>query len=429
MSGSDSDRMAVRRRRLIVELGDEGVELIEEILTRDADLESPPDGTLSTAEAAEVEELLLDELTYARNPPVHEGRRPSYGAIVVSGADIDPDIANDLRMLEPAGDSPVEDLRELANGITTFVVRSDAEHGLAVIDRGDELSLMRLCNEHNCWVVQRHPSGTVKIFGRERLHIFENDAWLTRPYAHTRWMQLMHGTATSGLVGSRILDFCLHVLSARHIGATIVWMTGDPDEGLDAHLARSMRPTGVELNITETDHTEALASLLASVDGACILDHDGKIVGLEAFLKSGDDAERHVSHAGGTRHNSAARFSFDVAEAVVFVVSADGPVTVFSDGADLLRLDAIDPSAARVETIMPEIYEQVSRTVKHVVCPTCGKRIICEREFVEGWTAGDSADCPVCGHESIDSAECFHITTRVAKPWEGEDVGATWGFP
>ena len=47
---------------------------------------------------------------------------------------------------------------------------------------------MNLAEELRCDVVQRHPTGAVRVFGRERLLVYENDEWLTKAYAHTRWM-------------------------------------------------------------------------------------------------------------------------------------------------------------------------------------------------------------------------------------------------
>ncbi|MBI5088504.1 MAG: DNA integrity scanning protein DisA nucleotide-binding domain protein [Actinobacteria bacterium] len=41
----------------------------------------------------------------------------------------------------------------------------------------------------------------------------------------------------------------------------------------------------------------------------------------------------------GTRHASARRFSFDEPDTVVFVVSEDGPLTVYSSGEPIARLD------------------------------------------------------------------------------------------
>ena len=49
----------------------------------------------------------------------------------------------------------------------------------------------------------------------------------------------------------------------------------------------------------------------------------------------------------GTRHTSAARHTFDCPDVLAFVVSADGPVTVFSDGQRIADLKLRDPFAAK----------------------------------------------------------------------------------
>jgi hypothetical protein len=46
---------------------------------------------------------------------------------------------------------------------------------------------------------------------------------------------------------------------------------------------------------------------------------------------------------GGTRHTSAARHTYDCPDVLAFVVSIDGPVTVFSDGLRIAQLRATTP--------------------------------------------------------------------------------------
>jgi len=43
------------------------------------------------------------------------------------------------------------------------------------------------------------------------------------------------------------------------------------------------------------------------------------------------EASKRLEARAGTRHTSAQRFSYDFAKGIIFVVSSDGPVTVFSD--------------------------------------------------------------------------------------------------
>src|SRR4051812_31057363 len=88
-----ADRAERRRARLVQELSDEGVELIDPVALHDDD-----DKGLSVGDASELEEVLLDELAYARHSPVHEQRRSSYGCIVFPGTDFPYDVPDDVEL-------------------------------------------------------------------------------------------------------------------------------------------------------------------------------------------------------------------------------------------------------------------------------------------------------------------------------------------
>lgn len=368
---------------------------------------------------------------YARRPPVHEGRLPSYGSLVFAGTDIPSALGDQFNVLELTDDDHVG-ARELANGLTTFLVRtSQGSSALVTLERGDELALVRLATDLHCWVVQRHPNGMIRIFGRERLLLFQNDRWSAKPYGHTRWLQLAHVTGIpSGeglLVGAALLDLCLHLLSARHIGATFVWMPSDEDPN-PQHIAKAARHLAAPLKVTDPDHIQALSTVLASVDGACLVDSSGGVRGVEAFLSPSKDAERLIKPAGGTRHTSAARFSFDEDRAVVFVVSADGPVTVFSDGMDVLRLDQEGAYDRVLAYVREERQGDLRFNLSRRACPACQKSIILEVAHVDGGETAVRVDCPVCG-EALESLPGISVRTRVAKPWEGESATVSWGMP
>ena len=58
-------------------------------------------------------------------------------------------------------------------------------------------------------------------------------------------------------------------------------------------------------------------------------------------LRSSLESELAVPQKGGMRHRSAARFTWDHHHTIAFVVSEDGPVTVFREGR---RLKICDPN-------------------------------------------------------------------------------------
>jgi DNA integrity scanning protein DisA with diadenylate cyclase activity len=350
---------------------------------------------------------------------VHEGRRSTYGSLVFEGADL-PEESEVIQFVDVPDH---EAARELADGLRTFVLRTaEGDSALAYADGTTEARLKTLAVELECDIVQRHPTGAVRVFGRERLLIFENDNWSSKPYAHTRWMAVhsLAGIRTHADVMFELLDFALHVLSPRNVGATFVLMLDGTASNLSG-FSRVPRALGAKLNILSPSPNDALATVLATVDGACVIEADGTVYGIEAMFSVSLNATKLISVAGaGARHNSAARFSFDHPETLVVVVSADGPVTVFSDGRSLLQLNPASTWMSVTEEYAPHLTHATRESVKVEACPQCKKRIQITIAYIdaESWNDETACACPVCGFEPLYSAECFSIRGEVLKPWQ-----------
>src|SRR5207244_9092140 len=67
-------------------------------------------------------------------------------------------------------------------------------------------------------------------------------------------------------------------------------------------------------------------------DGAFVVERDGRLLAVNVILRPTRASEQAVPATKGTRHTSAARHTYDCPDVLAFVVSTDGPVTVFSDG-------------------------------------------------------------------------------------------------
>jgi DNA integrity scanning protein DisA with diadenylate cyclase activity len=75
-------------------------------------------------------------------------------------------------------------------------------------------------------------------------------------------------------------------------------------------------------------------------DGALLVGRDGQLLAVNVIMRPTRESEQAVPVTKGTRHTSAARHTYDCPDMLAFVVSTDGPVTVFCDGqriADLKR--------------------------------------------------------------------------------------------
>ncbi len=306
-----------RLRRLAEELADEGVDFVLDGLR----------------------DVLLEELDYAMRPPVHERRIPSYGSIVGAVTPLESwttptQLTAERRPTMEFGDAQV---RRFADGISSFAVRfGGGVDELVVFDRsaGSERDLVILAAATGGAVVQRHPSGVVRVVGsfgvvRHDLVGWHHEAPLKR------WLDNVPGCrgGDGPTVLARLLDFAVHDLGARGIGALLVLHpTGDLPVAHEQRL-----PIPPALRIDRPFDLAPLRHALAQTDGATVFDRHGVLRQMGVRLVPTPAAELSVRPLGGTRHTSARRYSHDDPTAVLVVVSEDGPVTVLREGEPIGR--------------------------------------------------------------------------------------------
>ena len=172
-----------------------------------------------------------------------------------------------------------------------------------------------------------------------------------------------------------ILEFAVHDLGARGIGAILVYrpdrLAGSTVESIRGPPARAA---------AAADHRPAdlapLRHVLAQVDGAAVLDGTGTLRQLGVRLVPSAEAEADVEGYRGMRHTSGRRYSFDDPTATVIVVSEDGPVTVLRHGE---LLGASVPSAAASAQLVC-----TSRTVRSEWCTPVARRRGCGPRVLHG---------------------------------------------
>ena len=219
--------------------------------------------------------------------------------------------------------------------------RVDGHDQWCVFDRpaGSERDLVVLSSVLGATLVQRHPTGAVRIAGPFGVVRWEGLTWRLEPPL-SDWIGAVTSSAEHGdpAVLSALLEFAVHDLGSRGIGAILVHRTDEAGESSVEHRL----PQPPSLQIRRPPALAPLRHALHQVDGAAIFDASGTLQQLGARLVPSLEAQDHVDGIGGMRHTAGRRYSFDDPHATVIVVSEDGPVTVLRNG----ELIGTSPSGA-----------------------------------------------------------------------------------
>ena len=278
--------------------------------------------------------MLIEEVDLAVRPPTHERRVVSSGTMLDPTADPatwGPGASLDITR-QPLLDQPLPDARRFADGVASWIVRrTDGPAEWLVFDRpaGSERDLVVLAGVLGATIVQRHPSGVVRVVGSFGVLRWNGLAWHREPPVDS-WIDAVGACAAHGdpVVFHALLEFAVHDLAAAGIGSLLIYRPdAEPGPAVEERL-----PTPPPVDIRRPTHLAPLRHALSQIDGAAVFDGDGVLRQLGVRLVPSAAAEASVAAVGGTRHTSARRYSHDDPRASVIVVSEDGPVSVMRMG-------------------------------------------------------------------------------------------------
>lgn len=319
------------------------------------------DERLGVIESSDTPDAVVDELDYALRPPRHELLVPSYGSFVSPTRPVS-------EWNEPTGlefivnatsERADDDVRRYADGVSSWTIRTaDGVTALVVFDRpaGSERDLVVLAEATGATIVQRHPNGLVRLVGMSFGVVrWDGVGWHREPPIGAWLEKASCGLdRDSTLTLDRFLRFAVHDLGARGVGTTIVFRPSDPESA----AFEQRLPTPPPLRIDRPSDLGPLRHVLSQVDGAAVFDASGTLRRLGVLLVPSGASELAVDPFRGTRHTSARRYSFDDPDAIVVVVSEQGPVTVLRAGRLIGRSPVVDGLAQSIALPTPELADR-----------------------------------------------------------------------
>jgi DNA integrity scanning protein DisA with diadenylate cyclase activity len=286
-----------------------------------------------------IEGEIASELARCLDPFVHEQDIRPYGAIIARET---PHLDRLGRIVSTDG-LPIDVVRSLADGI----------HSVLLIVKGEEPRLL-LLNEsmdtdqdyasHAVWVdgviICNDGAGVVRIVTSSSVTLVEGRRWIAKDLVYEAAEDIVQVVPAANLaVVRRLLELAHHRISPKRIGATLVYALTD---NVDAPRLRDegigLRALG--LSVLNEAEEPLLLHQARYRDGALLIGRDGRLLAVNVILRPTRQSEQAVPITKGTRHTSAARHTYDCPDVLAFVISTDGPVTVFSDGQRIADLKA-----------------------------------------------------------------------------------------
>lgn len=366
------------------------------------------------AKSSVLRSAILSEVLVALQPDVHEGRIAPYGSIIVP-----PLTKVQGRHLVPVPDDQLGLARRAADGSSALIViAGDMFEGLLLLEPAGtpELELARIAKAATGLVVRRDSNGFVVLLSQSGGLRCEGRRWSVSPSLDEACTSVWRVAEMADYkVLMALLEFAFHVLSPWHVGATLVWLLSE-DDPFAATV--DLRPLGASVCPTDTEPSLSFAAhLLAQYDGATVIGPDGHLKSAGLHLVPSEKAQAIVPRLPGTRHTSARQASFDHANSLIVTVSADGPVTIFSDGLDIFSLSwfSAAAAAASMRRAMGEGGKDSVWASEHsATCKKCGKTSEIATLTVTGWRGDEEASCPVCG-TVIATGHCYEIAANLIK--------------
>jgi DNA-directed RNA polymerase subunit RPC12/RpoP len=208
-----------------------------------------------------------------------------------------------------------------------------------------------------------------------------------------------------------ILSFAFYELSLNKIGAIIVYLLNQDD-----NIPNAVNTFRSEIDFSDMKQRRLLKNFLRYNDGAVAINLNNQVVQTNAFLKFSGETDKFVRNYSGTRHTSAAKYSFENPETIVVVVSVDGPVSVFSEGSNI---DVLTVAAScNINEEMERTYndgEHAKQEEEYLErCEKCGKTFVINAVTFEGWQNKETLRCSVCSHEYF-SKDCSRLEHHLIK--------------
>jgi DNA integrity scanning protein DisA with diadenylate cyclase activity len=288
-------------------------------------------GSIRARYLRDLDEEVAAELARCFDPFVHEQEVRPYGAIVARET---PHLARLGRIINTEGLEP-DLVRSLADGRhSVMLIVKDLPPQLLLLH--ESMDTDQDYASHAVWVdgliLCSDDRGVVRIVTDSSVTVIQGRRWTAKDLVYEAAEDIVQVVpAADGEVVRRLLELCHHRFSPKCIGATLLYVLTD-HAGPTKRRDEGSGVAALNLSVLNEAEEPLLLHQARYRDGALLIGRDGRLLAVNVILRPTRASEQAIPATKGTRHTSAARHTYDCPDLLAFVVSTDGPVTVFSDG-------------------------------------------------------------------------------------------------
>lgn len=242
-----------------------------------------------------------------------------------------------------------------------------------------------------------------------------------------------------------LLNFANYELSMDRIGTTIVYHD-ENKKTFPLESVKNAETISLFIHDEQTlkskklkDEKVLLKNYLMFHDGAIVVDNAKEVFLGCAQLTYNPATKIQDIKGKGTRHNSALKYSGEHSTEIIFVVSEDGPISIFHKGKLIDSTTSVNTQTNIVlekqitshsnesttssyiitdEDVGKKIFENDQLVDSHVEtkkCPKCGALHKIEYVKVSGWNEKESVECLSCHYPDLLSRLCYDMKASLVK--------------
>lgn len=202
-----------------------------------------------------------------------------------------------------------------------------------------------------------------------------------------------------------LLNFTNYYLNpSKKTGGIIIWTFKKLNKNEKSIFSKFKNLKKIKISLLNKDHLSIILNLLKNIDGALLFGPNLELLGSSIQIKNSEKSKKIIKEYKGTRHTSSQRLSYDLMYSLIITISEDGPISIFSNGANLTKIEY-----PALENDRKNQNIKIKTSINK--CTVCHKLNIVEKSLSIKKNKKNKVYCPTCKKLFLSSYR-YYLKTK-----------------